>query len=166
MEDALLTWRGETGHGATSPVFDDQCLCTGGQLHELMAGRERLIVDVRPLVLHRLGLVSPLACHSYDVCTALLLQEAGGVVENPAGGALDAPLDTTTPVTWVGNANDRLAARVRAGAGGAVRGAGGPSSSRVTRARPRAPDVLRSTSTVQLPQRCSGRGDRRSRRLG
>ncbi len=113
LEEALLSRLGETGCGAASPVFDDQYLCTGGQLHELMAGRDRLVVDLRPLVFRRLGLASPLACHPYDVCTALLLQEAGGVVETPAGGALDAPLDTTTPVAWVGYANERLAARVR-----------------------------------------------------
>ena len=113
LEELLLSRLGETGCGAASPVFDDQYLCTGGQLHELMAGRDRLVVDLRPLVFRRLGLASPLACHPYDVCTALLLQEAGGVVETPAGGALDAPLDTTTPVAWVGYANERLAARVR-----------------------------------------------------
>ena len=114
FEEELWRRLGVLGGGApASMVFDDQYLCTGGQLYELMAGRDRLIVDVRPLVFRRLGLELPLACHPYDICTALLLQEAGGVVEQPDGSPLAAPLDTTTPVAWVGYANERLAARVR-----------------------------------------------------
>ena len=52
------------------------------------------------------------ACHPYDVCTSLLLAEAGGVVTDPWGEPLDAPLDTTTSVAWVGYANDALAATI------------------------------------------------------
>ncbi len=113
LEEMLLARLGETGRGAASPVFDDQYVCSGGQLYELMAGRDRATVDLRPLVFRKLGVASPLACHPYDVCTAMLLVEAGGVVESPDGALLDAPLDTTTPVAWVGYANERLAARMR-----------------------------------------------------
>ncbi len=104
---------GAKNAGGGSVVFDDQYLCSGGQVFELLAGRDRMVADLRPLVFRRLGLGSPLACHPYDICTALLLEEAGGVVERPDGGPLDAPLDTTTPVAWVGYANAALAARVR-----------------------------------------------------
>ena len=45
-------------------VFDDQYLSTGGQLHELITGRDRFVADLRPLVIDD-GLV----CHPYDVCT-------------------------------------------------------------------------------------------------
>jgi len=88
-------------------VFDDEYLSSGGQLHELLTGRDRFVADLRPLV-------APAAhpCHPYDVCTALLLEEAGGVVTDPWGGPLDAPLDTTTPVAWVGYANRVLADRI------------------------------------------------------
>ena len=72
-----------------------------------------MLADLRPLAFYKLGLSSPLVCHPYDICTALLLQEAGGVVEQPDGSALAAPLDTTTPVAWVGYANPRLAEQVR-----------------------------------------------------
>lgn len=86
-------------------VFDDEYLSTGGQLHELISGRDRFIADLRPLV-------APYAhqCHPYDVCTSFLLEEAGGVVTDPWGGTLDAPLDTVSPVAWVGYANETLAA--------------------------------------------------------
>lgn len=88
-------------------VFDDQYLASGGQLHELLTGRDRFVADVRPLV-------DPggRAAHPYDLCTAMLLEEAGGVVTDPWGGPLDGPLDTTSPVAWVGYANPALAERI------------------------------------------------------
>jgi fructose-1,6-bisphosphatase/inositol monophosphatase family enzyme len=88
-------------------VFDDQYLSTGGQLHELITGRDRFVADLRPLVSD-----DGLACHPYDVCTALLLEEVGGVVADPWGKPLDVPLDNVSPVAWVGYANDALARRI------------------------------------------------------
>jgi fructose-1,6-bisphosphatase/inositol monophosphatase family enzyme len=88
-------------------VFDDEYISSGGQLHELITGRDRFVADLRPLV-------DPdtFACHPYDVCTAMLLEEAGGVVTNPHGAPLDVPLDTTTAVAWAGYANPALAERI------------------------------------------------------
>jgi fructose-1,6-bisphosphatase/inositol monophosphatase family enzyme len=88
-------------------VFDDEYLSTGGQLHELITGRDRFVADLRPLVTR-----DGLACHPYDVCTALLLEEVGGVVTDPWGDPLAAPLDNVSPVAWVGYANEALAARI------------------------------------------------------
>jgi len=88
-------------------VFDDEYVSSGGQLHELITGRDRFVADLRPLVVP-----DALACHPYDLCTVMLLEEAGGVVTDPAGAPLDAPLDTTSPVAWVGYANPALAARI------------------------------------------------------
>ena len=88
-------------------VFDDEYVSSGGQLHELLTGRDRFVADLRPLVIP-----SALACHPYDLCTAMLLEEAGGVVTDPWGEPLDCPLDTTTPVAWVGYANGVLAGRI------------------------------------------------------
>lgn len=102
---------GETG--ASPLVFDDQYISTGGQLHELMTGRDRLVADIRPLVFRKLGLASSLVCHPYDICIAFLLEAAGGVVEAPLGGPIKAPLDTTTPVAWIGFANPQLARLAR-----------------------------------------------------
>jgi hypothetical protein len=99
--------------GATPLVFEDQYISTGGQIHELMCGRDRFIADLRPLVFRKLGLPLPLCCHPYDICTGWLLQEAGGVLESPCGAQLDAPLDTTSAVAWIGYANPVIAAHVR-----------------------------------------------------
>jgi fructose-1,6-bisphosphatase/inositol monophosphatase family enzyme len=88
-------------------VFDDEYVSSGGQLHELMTGRDRFVADLRPLVVP-----DALACHPYDLCTAMLLEEVGGVITDPWGEPLDAPLDTTTSVAWVGYANRDLASRI------------------------------------------------------
>jgi hypothetical protein len=85
-------------------VFDDEYLSSGGQLYELIAGHDRFVADLRPLIAPGAH-----ACHPYDVCAAMLLEEAGGVVTDPWGRILDAPLDTTTPVAWAGYANETLA---------------------------------------------------------
>lgn len=113
LEESL--WRGleELRGFQGAVVFDDQYTSTGGQLYELISGRDRLVADLRPLVFARLGLPGSLACHPYDICPAMILAEAGGLVEAPDGTPLSAPLDTTSPVAWVGYANPVLAARVR-----------------------------------------------------
>ena len=95
--------------GAGEEIFDDQYLSTGGQIHELLTGRDRFMADLRPLAFAALGVRSTLACHPYDICTALIAQELGCVITAPDGKPLSAPLDTTTPVAWVGYANSKLA---------------------------------------------------------
>lgn len=88
-------------------VFDDEYLASGGQVHELLTGKDRFVADLRPLVVP-----AALACHPYDICTSMLLEEAGGVVTDPWGEPLDCPLDTTSGVAWAGYANPALADRI------------------------------------------------------
>jgi fructose-1,6-bisphosphatase/inositol monophosphatase family enzyme len=101
LETALFTRLGSLD------VFDDEYISSGGQLHELIAGHDRFVADLRPLVEPH-----AFACHPYDICTAMLLEEAGGVVTDAHGAPLDVPLDTTTPVAWAGYANAELADRI------------------------------------------------------
>lgn len=102
-------WRA-LGDGAE--IFDDQYLSSGGQIYELLMGHDRFIADLRPVAFAKLRIRSALACHPYDICPALIAQELGCVVTAPEGKALRAPLDTTTPVAWVGYANRSLARRI------------------------------------------------------
>ncbi len=108
-------WDALYGLGSSpSPlVFDDQYISTGGQIYELLVGHDRMLGDLRPMALRQLGFASALVCHPYDISTAMLLQEAGGVVEAPGGEPLRAPLDTTSPVAWMGYSNTGLADQVR-----------------------------------------------------
>jgi hypothetical protein len=98
-----------------APVFEDQYTSSGGQLHELMTGRDRFVADLRPLMkaLHEeRGLPFGICCHPYDVCTALIAEELGVIVTDPAGRPLDAPLDVHSDVAWVGYANPHIRAQV------------------------------------------------------
>jgi fructose-1,6-bisphosphatase/inositol monophosphatase family enzyme len=108
-------WDTLYGLGSTSSplVFDDQYIATGGQIYELLVGHDRMLGDLRPYALQKLGFESSLVCHPYDICTAFLLEEAGGIVEAPDGSPLDIPLDTVSAVSWMGYANGTLAHQVR-----------------------------------------------------
>ena len=51
--------------------FEDQYASTGGQLYELIAGHDRFVADLRPLLASRAGrtrAASGLCCHPYDIC--------------------------------------------------------------------------------------------------
>jgi len=105
--------------GAPAPgkaqLFEDQYISTGGQLYELIAGHDRFVADLRPLMAPLLaarGRPQGLCCHPYDVCTALIAAEAGVVVTDERGAPLDAPLDTGSDVAWVGYANEQIRRQV------------------------------------------------------
>ena len=89
-------------------AFEDQYICTGGQLYELMAGHDRFVADLRPLFeRHRPG-GAALCCHPYDLCTELIARELGVAVTDETGLPLAAPLDVTADVGWIGYANRSL----------------------------------------------------------
>ena len=94
----------EPGRAAS---FEDQYASTAGELYELIAGHDRFVADLRPLLY-----ASGLCCHPYDVCTALIAMEAGVIVTNPVGDPVNAPLDLTTDMAWVGYANEALRASI------------------------------------------------------
>lgn len=108
-------WDELVGLGATaSPtIFDDQYISTGGAFYELLAGHDRFVGDIRPLVHRVLDLDSTLVCHPYDAAAALVLIEAGVIYESPDGGFPDAPLDTTSALSWLAFANETLAEKLR-----------------------------------------------------
>jgi hypothetical protein len=103
--------------------FEDQYLSTGGQLYELMAGHDRYIADIRPLLASVLAARNQprgLCCHPYDLCAMLVAEECGVRLSGADGSALDAPFDLGTDVAWVGYANDRIRARVEPALHGAL----------------------------------------------
>ncbi|WP_420641570.1 inositol monophosphatase [Candidatus Leptofilum sp.] len=101
--------------GALGPVqpgkahcFEDQYICTGGQLYELMAGKDRFVADIRPYLeplLAQQNRALGICCHPYDICTALIAEELGVIITDASGQPLNHPLDVSTNVGWVGYAN-------------------------------------------------------------
>lgn len=104
LERAMGGWNPEKAE-----VYTDQYICTGGQLAEVALGRDRFVMDVRPLVYRKLGVTSALACRPYDLATWLVGQQAGCVICDPFGAPLDAPLDLTTNVSVACYSNRALA---------------------------------------------------------
>jgi fructose-1,6-bisphosphatase/inositol monophosphatase family enzyme len=115
IDDAIV--RGAIGPHAPGKAhcFEDQYASTAGQLYELMAGHDRFIADLRPLlrpVLAERGLPPALACHPYDICCALIAEEAGVIVTDAGGQSLDAPLNVEAEVAWAGYANAQVRAQI------------------------------------------------------
>jgi fructose-1,6-bisphosphatase/inositol monophosphatase family enzyme len=112
----------EVVQGALGPVqrgkthcWEDQYICTGGQLYELMAGHDRFIADLRPLVeplLAQRGLALGICCHPYDLASFLVAEEAGVILTDGLGHPLDAPLTIEADVAWTGFANAAIRAQI------------------------------------------------------
>ncbi|MEO8620805.1 MAG: inositol monophosphatase [bacterium] len=115
IDDEIAIEVSEPATAGKALCFEDQYISTGGQLYELMAGHDRFIADVRPLladILTKRGLPRPLCCHPYDLCTVLVAEELGLFISDAEGAAIDTPLDLETDVAWVGYASERLRHRV------------------------------------------------------
>ena len=93
-------------------VFDDQYIATGGQFYELIIGHDRFNADLRPAFYRAQKLGEGMCCHPYDCAGLLIAEEAGVVITDETGQPLDAPLDTTTGVSWVGYANAALRGKI------------------------------------------------------
>lgn len=89
-------------------AFEDQYVCSAGQMYELIMGRDRFTADLRHSLyskFRREGLRTGHECHPYDLSAHLVALEAGVVLEDGRGNPLDAPLDTSTNLDWAGYAN-------------------------------------------------------------
>lgn len=91
--------------------FEDQYPSTGGQLVELMCGRDRFNADLRGSLFRsarfadrRIGHV----CHPYDLAGALVAQEAGVWLTTADGSAFDGPVDTRAAMDWIGYPNSAI----------------------------------------------------------
>ena len=97
-------------------LFEDQYICTGGQLYELIVGHDRFVADLRSVARAnpQSAIRNPqsLSCHPYDLCTELIARECGVVVTDERGGRLRAPLNVEADVSWIGYANPALQAAV------------------------------------------------------
>jgi fructose-1,6-bisphosphatase/inositol monophosphatase family enzyme len=113
LEEAILRRTLGPWNPEKAEVYADQYICSGGQLAEVALGRDRFVLDVRPLVYRRLGVTSGLACRPYDVVCWLIAHEAGCVVRDPYGEPLDAPLDVTSNLSFACYANRELAAALQ-----------------------------------------------------
>jgi fructose-1,6-bisphosphatase/inositol monophosphatase family enzyme len=93
-------------------VFDDQYISTGGQFYELIVGHDRFNADLRPVFYCAQNMPEGMCCHPYDCAAWLIADEAGVMITDQHGRPLDAPLDVTSGVSWIGYANELLRRRI------------------------------------------------------
>jgi len=88
-------------------IYDDQYLCSSGQLFLVTTGRYRMLADLRGWLGARHG-IATFAAKPYDLAALLIYEEAGVTVLDAAGQPLDAPCDTETPLDVVAFGNETL----------------------------------------------------------
>ena len=113
-EEIVLNALGPVQPGKTH-CFEDQYICTGGQLYELMAGHDRFVADIRPVMeqlLTRRGLALGICCHPYDICTESIARALGVIITDAQGQPLTAPLTLEANVSWAGYANEAVASQI------------------------------------------------------
>ena len=110
-EDFMLEVVGPPVRGKAT-VFEDQYVCTGGQMLELAMGRDRFCADIRNVVYGLLqrerGFEPGHCCRPHDAAALLVAQESGVIITDIYGAPLDAPFDTRTDIDWIGYANPQL----------------------------------------------------------
>ncbi len=85
--------------------YDDQYITSAGQLVMLALGVYRMVVDPRAFLAERRGRPT-ITTKPYDLAGAVVCAESAGcAITDAEGRALDFPIDTCTPVSFVGYAN-------------------------------------------------------------
>lgn len=95
--------------------FEDQYISTGGQLYELIAGHDRFIADLRPLmqkIIDERNLNLSICCHPYDLCTELIARELGVIITDENGKAPSFLLENEIDVAWIGYANEQIRGQI------------------------------------------------------
>ena len=88
-------------------LYDDQYLCSAGQLFLVATGRYRMLADLRGWLARTRG-IENFTSKPYDLATLLIWREAGVPVLDDDLAPLDAPLDTETRLSVIAFANDEL----------------------------------------------------------
>ncbi len=115
IDDALIRQLLGPPQPGKAQCFEDQYISSAGQLYELIAGHDRFVADLRPLIDRKLaasGGAIGICCHPYDLATALIGERAGVILTDERGTALDAPMNLEADVGWIGYANPALRASI------------------------------------------------------
>jgi fructose-1,6-bisphosphatase/inositol monophosphatase family enzyme len=88
-------------------LYDDQYLCSAGQLFLVATGRYRMLADLRGW-LHRTRGLQNFTAKPYDLATLLIWREAGVPVLDEHFAPLDAPMDTESKLSVIAFANEAL----------------------------------------------------------
>jgi len=115
MEDELMERLFPDADAGEILSFEDQYICSGGQLYEMLMGKDRFTADIRAALYsskhfsdRRIGHV----CHPYDLAAMLIAEESGLEVTDLDGHKLDCPMNTHFPANWIAYANAEIRSEV------------------------------------------------------
>lgn len=109
IEEAFLREMVATHGCDRRTIYDDQYISNAGQLYLLLTRRYRFCADLRGYVGDLLG-IDNFTSQPYDMCCALIAEEAGIPLTDPRGGKLSFPLRIKDRVNFVGYANEAVRA--------------------------------------------------------
>lgn len=92
-------------------IFEDQYISTGGQIYEMLMGKDRFIADIRDALFCKMkkqGKKVGHVCHPYDICITLICKESKIIITDIEGNPLDSKLDVVSGVNWIGYANQHI----------------------------------------------------------
>lgn len=115
LEEELVSTLFPDGRPGETLTYEDQYTSSGGQLYELLTGKDRFTADVRATLFRSrafAGRTPGHACHPYDLAAHLIGEEAGCPVTDARGDLLDGPFTTTEPMDWIGYANPVIRSQV------------------------------------------------------
>ncbi|MHC4845023.1 MAG: hypothetical protein ACYTCU_02565 [Planctomycetota bacterium] len=92
-------------------IYDDQYLCSAGQLALVTAGTYRMLADLRGWLSRTRG-IENFTPTPYDLAASLIYREAGVPMLDEHFEPFDAPMDTETRLTIIAFANESLRRRL------------------------------------------------------
>ena len=99
-------------HKGLSRVFDEQYISSGGELANLVAGKYRGVIDIRPFLGRITGTPFGLCAHPYDLCTKLIVDKSDAIIDcfGVYTDRIDkkVPLDAKTDVAFIAFANKKI----------------------------------------------------------
>lgn len=107
LEERFLTAVTDAFDLSPRLIYDDQYLCSAGQLALVTAGSYRMLADLRGWLGRTRG-IDNFTAKPYDLAAALIYREAGVPLLDETFAPLDAPLDTETRLTVIAFANESL----------------------------------------------------------
>lgn len=110
LEEELLATLYPDAEDKEIVAFEDQYISSGGQLYEMLTGKDRFVGDVRRSLYEKYQdtMRGGHVCHPYDLAAHLIGVEAGLIITDIHGNPLDGPLETTHPMDWIGYANESI----------------------------------------------------------
>ena len=113
-EDLLEAIFPDRGEGEIV-TFEDQYIASGGQLYEMLTGKDRFVAELRGALYRqrrREGRIGSHTCHAYDLSASLVATEAGVILTDLDGASLDVEFDASSSVDWVAYASEAIRAEV------------------------------------------------------